>query len=199
MFLKVMLPPTAFTKYIPSLAKDHPSVVNTMDIDQPQPLGDTELNSNIFTDPHLLAAAHTFQDHLHSDWLSKKHIGIVNKFEAGVRDGSLAAPWKDETWERENATPAVKEDQSTPLRKGASVSSARAGSVIVPCFIYFYSRSAYSGATEIKLNTLAEHRIIRVGDVISYKRHFSVLDVVVEKDVIVSLVSYKPNSSPDVR
>jgi len=89
----------------------------------------------------------------------------------GIRDGSLAAPWKDETWERDNAAPAPKEDQSRLLRKEASVSSARAG-----------------GAAEIKLNTLAENGIIRIGDVISYKRHFSVVDVVVEKDVIVQSI-----------
>lgn len=135
--LKGLLPPTAFSNYSASLSKDHPSVSENMDIDSLQPVVvDSELNSNIFTDSHFLAAAHTFQDHLHSDWLSQKHAQLVNKFEVGVQDGSLAAPWKDETWERDNTVPAAKEDQSRPLRKDTSVSLVRAGYVVRPCSIY---------------------------------------------------------------
>jgi hypothetical protein len=43
-----------------------------------------------------------------------------------------------------------------------------------------------SGAGEIKLSVLVKNGIIRVGDVIAYKRCFTLSDVTVEKDCIVS-------------
>ena len=43
----------------------------------------------------------------------------------------------------------------------------------------------YSEAAELKLTDLAEGNILRVGDVLSYRRNFSQLDITIEKDVIV--------------
>lgn len=43
----------------------------------------------------------------------------------------------------------------------------------------------YSEAAELKLTDLAEGKILRVGDVLSYRRNFSQLDITIEKDVIV--------------
>lgn len=66
---------------------------------------DGELTSTFFIDPHFLAAARTFQDHLYSNWFSEAHIQKVRRYEEGIANGTLASPWKDETWERDNPVP----------------------------------------------------------------------------------------------
>lgn len=63
------------------------------------------LDPSIFNSPFFLSAAHTFQDHLYSGILGKKAQGEAEKFEQGVRDGTMHADWKDEVWEREQAIP----------------------------------------------------------------------------------------------
>lgn len=166
--LRALLPPTAFTAYQESLGPDHPAfnanASSAMDVDSPStPLG--ELNPSIFNDPHFLAAAHTFQDHLYSNWLSDTHSEKVRVFLEGIRDGSLAAPWKDEVWEKDHPETPVTALANEPE------SGARAG-----------------GAAEIKLITLAKNGVIRVGDVIAYSRHFSTHQLLIEKDVVVQSI-----------
>jgi hypothetical protein len=63
------------------------------------------LHPNLFNDSHFLSAARTFQDQLYSGWMTKTHEAKVEKFQAGIADGTLSAPWKDEVWERD----AIKE------------------------------------------------------------------------------------------
>lgn len=60
------------------------------------------LDPSLFTDPHFLAAAHTFQDHMYTGWMTESHLEKVQKFERGILDGTLHAPWKDEVWQRDN-------------------------------------------------------------------------------------------------
>lgn len=43
----------------------------------------------------------------------------------------------------------------------------------------------YSEAAELKLADLVKGSVVKVGDVLAYKRNFSQLDMAVEKDVIV--------------
>ena len=126
-YLKTLLPPTAFTNYLESLGSDHPSIekdMNMMNIDPPadttittttdqQTLG--ELNLTIFTDPHFLAASRTFQDHLYYGWLSTTHLEKVRGFQETVRNGTLAAPWKDEVWNREHRRALVVAEEVEPL------------------------------------------------------------------------------------
>jgi len=73
-----------------------------MILDQPSGAPSDMLNTCVFTDPHFLAAARTFQDHIYSDWMSDVHLEKVNKFQAGIRDGTLAAAWKDDVWNKNN-------------------------------------------------------------------------------------------------
>ena len=161
-----------------------------MDVDSPP--RNYELNPSIFNDPHFLAAAHTFQDHLYSNWLSDAHAEKVKMFQDGIRDGSLAAPWKDEVWERDH--PAVSETPAPLANEGGPESGARAGYAyslsFFPCLADFECR----GAAEIKLITLAKHGVVRVGDVIAYSRHFSTHQLLIEKDVIVSPVLPHPTT-----
>jgi len=105
-----------------------------MDVDSPPHLNNPELNPSIFNDPHFLAAAHTFQDHMYSNWLSDGHAEKVRMFQDGIRDGSLAAPWKDEVWERdhpsvlETPVPCSSSSNATLANEGGGPESgARAG------------------------------------------------------------------------
>ena len=108
--LKTLLPPTAFTDYLESLGSDHPSIengnnnTNTDELQDTTNHTDSELNPGIFSDPHFLAASRTFQDHLYLGWFSASHIEKVAEFQENVRNGTLAAPWKDEVWNRGHQT-----------------------------------------------------------------------------------------------
>ncbi|KAF9554241.1 hypothetical protein CPC08DRAFT_727305 [Agrocybe pediades] len=169
--LKTLLPRTAFKGFhAEELALDQ------MDVDdEKKDKSDAELNSSFFTDPHFLAAARTFQDHLYLNWFSEAHIAKVTKFKQGVVDGSLAAPWKDEVWERDNPIPVL-DPSNNPTEPGSS---------------FTCSSHLAGGATEIKLTTLAKNKIIGVGDVLAYRRSFVNSELVVEKDAMVESIHPK--------
>ncbi|KAJ3841486.1 Asx homology domain-containing protein [Lentinula raphanica] len=173
-----LLPPTAFSDYQRVIDPDHPSHtkdahLDTMEVDSTQSTkSDHEVDRlllPVFTDPHFLAAAHTFQDHLYSGWLKPEFKLKVAKYEEGIRDGSLAAPWKDEEWEKEHPLAQADASKSSPNR---SRGNGKTGST-----------------AEIRLYDLGRNSVVRVGDIISYKRNFSVLGVVVEKDVLVHSIN----------
>ena len=103
--LKQLLPPTAFVGYRPRLGRDHPAAQADMEVDPIDgtgPMTGEVDDLGLFTDPHFLSAARTFQDHLFSNWLSDAHQEKVAKFEADLRSGSLAVRWKDEQWLEDN-------------------------------------------------------------------------------------------------
>jgi len=43
----------------------------------------------------------------------------------------------------------------------------------------------YSASAELKLSDLVKDGVLRVGDIVAYKRNFSVLGLTVQKDTIV--------------
>jgi hypothetical protein len=94
---------------------------------KPDALG--PVDTSVFTDAHFLAASRTFQDHLYSysNWLSDAHAEKVGKYEEGIKDGTLAAPWKDEIWERNN----------TEETKMPSVSSTALAGYVYPIPLFF--------------------------------------------------------------
>lgn len=55
----------------------------------------------MFTDAHFVAATQTWQDQLYSGFFTEKHKERIARYEQGVKDGTLHAPWKDEAWESE--------------------------------------------------------------------------------------------------
>ena len=65
-----------------------------------------ELNHTFFNDSHFLAALRTFQDHLYLNWFTDAHRAKVQEFQEGIQNGTLAAPWKDEGWEKDQASSA---------------------------------------------------------------------------------------------
>ncbi|KAJ7636902.1 Asx homology domain-containing protein [Roridomyces roridus] len=162
--LAALLPPTAFRSFKPTLGLDHPAAGDSMQVDSHDA---STLDPSLFTDAHFLAAAHTFQDHLFSDWLSDTHAEKVEKYTKGIQDGSLAAPWKDEVWERDNP----------PLEEQAAASQHLAGE-----------------ASELKLGDLAKNSVLREGDVLVYKRNFANVNVLVEKDVIIQRIDSRSHS-----
>ncbi|KAF8804207.1 hypothetical protein BYT27DRAFT_7243935 [Phlegmacium glaucopus] len=175
--LKTLLPPTAFTNYLESLGSDHPSIEGGMNTDEPLDTNstDAELNFNIFSDPHFLAASRTFQDHLYLGWFSAAHLEKVEDFQKAVRNGTLAAPWKDEVWEREN--------QASRLLSSGEHDVEPKSSFTIPC----ESSAKAGGAAEVKLPMLVRNGIIRVGDVIAYKRSFANSESI-EKDTIIQAI-----------
>ncbi|KDR66165.1 hypothetical protein GALMADRAFT_259624 [Galerina marginata CBS 339.88] len=171
--LKTLLPPTAFSGYQETLGSDHPALEDKMDVDE-HPLAassNAEINPSVFNDSHFLAATRTFQDHLYLNWFSQTHVEKVKQFQEAIIKGTLAAPWKDEVWERDNPAPAPStEVEPTSSFSIACESNARAG-----------------GASEIKLYMLVKNKIIRVGDVITYRRSFATSEII-EKDAIIQSI-----------
>ncbi|PPQ67621.1 hypothetical protein CVT26_006831 [Gymnopilus dilepis] len=169
--LKAFLPPTAFTNYQASLGSDHPSRkdedADKMSVDEKHDAGSSqaELNFGFFNDPHFLAATRTFQDHLYLNYFSEAHVAKVGQFEQGIQEGTMAAPWKDEVWYRDNPPPG-------PSLQDV-LSNGRAGE-----------------AREVKLGTLAKNKVVRVGDVIAYRRAFATSEVI-EKDAIIHSIHPK--------
>lgn len=113
--LSLLLPPTAFLDYNSALPSEHPALADAPPDDDTMPV-DVEhtLDPAVFTDAHFLAAAHTLQDHIFSGWNTPAHAERVRTYEAAVRDGSLAAPWKDDVWAQTH-----KEDTDTQLTNRA--------------------------------------------------------------------------------
>jgi hypothetical protein len=197
-FLSTLLPPTAFCDYQSSIEPYHPSASSATCVNpgavyaSPGPSSSNTLEISVFADPHFLAAAHTFQDHIYSNWRSDAHVDRVKQYEKGVCDGSLSAPWKDEVWERNNNSTKLLNGKYAASWSAIPESSARAGCVSVFYFLLQSSSltlvSPSSDAAEVKLVDLAGNHVVLVGDVIAYKRHFINLDLVVEKDVIVRVI-----------
>ncbi|KAJ3501142.1 hypothetical protein NLJ89_g9474 [Agrocybe chaxingu] len=202
-----------------------PASPNAMEIDpplppEPQPSNAQSvtlktLSPTFFNDPHLLAALRTFQDHLYLGWFTEAHMERVRKFEEGIRDGKLAAPWKDEVWEREHGVPLPPREQEGAKEQakagqeengaaanevvddgaanglganGTSVLAAAGskGSFSIPC----ESTARAGGASEVKLSVLVKKGVIRVGDVIAYRRSFATSELV-EKDCVVLSIDKK--------
>ena len=95
-----LLPPTAFSTFIPRIDPAHPSVAGSdpMDIDSLSEQVPEALDPMFFSDSHFLSATRTFQDHIHSGWLTEDHRTRINKYYGGIEDGTLHAAWKDEAW-----------------------------------------------------------------------------------------------------
>ncbi|GLB42765.1 putative asx homology domain containing protein [Lyophyllum shimeji] len=184
--LKTLLPPTALLGFQPTIDPDHPSAPDCVSVDGPSggvsPFASAEVDTSVFTDSHFLAAAHTLQDHIYSDWMSDAHAAKVKKFEEGISDGTLAAPWKDEVWERDNAS----------TRKGHPVTNGDASGS--PAIHVPESGARAGESAEVKLVTLAKNGVLRVGDIIAYKRNFTALDLVVEKDAIIQSIHPKTHN-----
>lgn len=191
--LSKLLPPTAFLGSKCSLASQDPQSADAMDVDQDLSSSDTVDPFAAFNNPHLLSAADTWQDHLNSGWLSPDHQEKIEGFLAGVRAGTLAAPWKDEVWLSEHAQAQPEPGGSSGTGAAGTHTSSLAGFVNFVhlgsfwnlnylCTGFYFPR----GAALIKMTTLVEKGTLHVGDILAYRRTFSTLGITVEKDAIVS-------------
>ncbi|KAF9032283.1 hypothetical protein BDZ89DRAFT_1234534 [Hymenopellis radicata] len=157
-FAFALLPPTACHDYQSYVDSTHPKGSSLT-----QSSSSGVLDLAVFKDPHFNSAARTFQDHIFSGWKTETHAGKVQRYIDGIRDGSLSAPYKDEVWENDDR-------------------------VLVPIPSPVAARTSGvndSQAADVKLSDMVAAAVLKVGDVISYKRHFSGLDVVVEKDAVI--------------
>ncbi|KAG6820307.1 hypothetical protein H0H93_002571 [Arthromyces matolae] len=168
--LKALLPPTAFVGFKKVLGAEHPSRADNDAMVVDVPTNDDDVDPSVFTDAHFLAAAHTLQDHIYSGWMTDAHAQKIVKYEESIRNGSLAAAWKDEEWERNNPPPPA-------LPNNTTSSAERAGD-----------------AAEIKLPTLAQAGVLQVGDILVFRRNFSALNTVIEKDAIIRSIHPKTHT-----
>ncbi|EMD35791.1 hypothetical protein CERSUDRAFT_106500 [Gelatoporia subvermispora B] len=166
-----LLPPTAFTTHQSTVSPthvDHPAAESAENCAQtsagPSNTGNmvqecttATLEPAVFTSAHFLSAAHTFQDHLYSGWLTQKAADDIARFEEGVRAGTMHAEWKDEEWDAEH-------EQKTSAGKGKKAGPAN-------------------------LALLAQHDVVKEGDVLSYRREFPHLQITVEKDMLVQSIN----------
>lgn len=113
-----LLPPTAFSTFIPTIDPAHPSVVggDPMDICSLSEQVPETLDPMFFSNSHFLAALRTFQDHLHSGWLTEDHRTKTNEYRAGIEDGTLHAAWKDDAWSQSQ----VEEETDTVSKSGST-------------------------------------------------------------------------------
>jgi hypothetical protein len=129
---------------------------------------------------------------MYTGWMTEAHLDKVHKFEGGVVDGSMHAPWKDEVWRRDNAA-MIRPVSSFGLDGppgSQHESNARAGFVPLLLKLLVLADPTFSEAAELKLVDLVKGSVVKVGDVLAYKRNFSQLDTTVEKDVIVRLHNF---------
>ncbi|OSD00305.1 hypothetical protein PYCCODRAFT_1437436 [Trametes coccinea BRFM310] len=135
-----LLPPTAFSTYSPSVCTTHPDYLNNnhdaqpsvdrMEVDGDNSNGRSNpatLDPTVFTSPFYLSAAHTFQDHLFSGWLSKKAADDLAKFKEGVRTGQMHADWKDEAWEFERLLPKPNTSKKRKAGRADLIALAKQG------------------------------------------------------------------------
>ena len=123
--LTKLLPSTAFTTFIPRIDPAHPSMAGSdpIDIDSLSERVPEALDPMFFSDSHFLAALRTFQDHLHSGWLTEDHKTRINKYRAGIEDGTLHAGWKDEAWSQSQAEENVTTSKSGSISQRFILSS----------------------------------------------------------------------------
>ncbi|PIL34284.1 hypothetical protein GSI_03059 [Ganoderma sinense ZZ0214-1] len=168
--LCALLPPTAFTTYVPSVSPSHPDgppsqepgSTDAMDVDEAPVLRNPAmLDPTVFTSSFFLSAAHTWQDHLVSNWLGKKASDDLEKFRQGARDGTLHADWKDELWELDHSPETVTASRSRKKQAKA----------------------------ELDLTALVKRDLLQAGDVLAYKRTFPHMKVTVEKDLLVDTIN----------
>jgi len=116
--LAKLLPPTAFASFIPTIDPAHPSVAggDSMDIGSLSEQTPDALDPMFFSDSHFLAALRTFQDHLHSGWLTEDHRIKIDKYRAGIEGGTMHAAWKDDAWSQSQ----VEEDAAAASKSGST-------------------------------------------------------------------------------
>lgn len=127
--LKTLLPRSAFVGYEHTISDEHPSLevlkahpcgTDNGD-DGTQDLLPDDVDHAFFIDAHFQAAMRTFQDHLQLNWLTDAHQDKLKSFQERIRNGTLAAPWKDEVWESDNCSALQVQNGSANLRSHQSV------------------------------------------------------------------------------
>lgn len=143
MELVKLLPPTAFSTFIPRIDPTHPSVAGceSMNIDFPSEQVTETLDPMFFSDSHFLAALRTFQDHLHSGWLTEDHRTKTERYLEGIKDGTLHAAWKDEAWSQGQ----VEENIPTASPSRGSVSPSPSGVALENLWSSFHILRVHTG------------------------------------------------------
>ena len=88
------------------------AAIDSMDVDEQLLRIPATLDPMVFSSSFLLSAAHTWQDHLFSNWLGKKASEDLKQFNQGAQEGTLHADWKDELWELDHSQETVSASKS---------------------------------------------------------------------------------------
>lgn len=187
------LPPTAFQDYKAFVEPSHPSQTlpcldpsSTFNLTEfalspdPNSLSSKSpelLNPRFFKDAYYVGAARTFQDQLFSSRLAQKSKDKVNKFLSGIHDGTMHAPWKDEVHE-ERRREEAEENAEAERWVERTMSGKKGGKGVMIA----------GETTSVKLSDMVQSQTLQVGDVLVYRRHFTSLGIIVEKDAIVRFV-----------
>ncbi|KAF8493579.1 hypothetical protein JB92DRAFT_2750045 [Gautieria morchelliformis] len=166
--LSTMLPPTVFPLFRPSLDSHHPAntqlsgeAIEAAHIDADAMALASEPDPCFFSEPFFEAGTRTFQDHLVSGWLTPTHDALVGEYITNLQKGEIHAPWKDDVWSAEHPV----------VRRNISDADGLAGE-----------------ASCLTLKHLARNSIIRVGDILAYRRHFTQLNCTVAKDALIQSI-----------
>ncbi|KAG9041225.1 hypothetical protein FS837_012537 [Tulasnella sp. UAMH 9824] len=180
-----LLPPTAFIDYTPKIDASHPSNVSkpsddAMDIDQiPQPqspqAGERSLDllaPNFLKCHFLQSAAQQYQDQIASGFFTEKSVQRVQTYNEAVADGTAHARWKDDEWDEDHPS----ESEEEPVAKSSTAKGkAKAAPSRKPTFVP-------------SIPELVENRLLRLGDLLVYKRGFAQPRLVVQKHLLVQSV-----------
>lgn len=102
-----LLPPVAFSTYQPRVPVEHPSTQgssgshDTAGQAKPTPNhSPADLDHTFLENSFLLSAAHVFQDHLVTGWMTVTEDSQISTYQEGVYTGTMHAQWKDEEWQQ---------------------------------------------------------------------------------------------------
>ncbi|KAG9019347.1 hypothetical protein FRB90_003753 [Tulasnella sp. 427] len=201
-----LLPPTAFINYVPTIDQSHPSNTvkkssdDAMDVD-PVAGPSTSERSLDLVDPNFLkchflqsaarqfqvsdklqflmkwslAQPNSWQDQIVSGFFTEKSTQRVQMYNEAVANGTAHARWKDDEWDEEH--PPASDDEPTPV---ASSITAKGKARATPA-----RRAAFVPS----IPQLAEHRLLRPGDLLLYKRAFTNPRLVVQKHLLVQSIN----------
>ncbi len=102
-----LLPPVAFNTHQPHLSSEHPSAqgfpASHDTAGQIKPIPNhsiADFDHTFLENSFLLSAAHAFQDHLVTGWMTVTEDDQISTYQEGVLTGTMHAQWKDEEWQQ---------------------------------------------------------------------------------------------------
>ncbi|KAG8910286.1 hypothetical protein FRC01_006413 [Tulasnella sp. 417] len=151
-----------------------------MDIDQIPPPESPQMSErslerlvpNFMKCHFLQAAAQQYQDQIAAGFFTEKSVHRVQMYNEAVANGTAHARWKDDEWDEDHSS----ESEDEPVVKSnAAKGKAKATPSRKPTFVP-------------SIPELVENRLLRLGDLLVYKRAFAQPRLVVQKHLLVQSI-----------